>query len=102
MNFTFSVDNHTTFEMIERTMDTIFSKKREVILNIDASKCTTFRFKTIMRLVPLLEKYHKDSHKYLKHTTIIVSNPFMTNVVNFSLQFIDTPSPVNIYTLSKL
>lgn len=28
MNFTFSVDNHTTSEMIETSINTMFSKKR--------------------------------------------------------------------------
>lgn len=102
MNVTLPVDNHTTFQMIETSFETMFSKKREIILHIDASKCSTFRFKTILKLMPILEKYREDSQKYLKYTTLIVSNPFMARIINFSLPFIKAESPVFVTTLSKL
>ena len=102
MNFTFSVDNHTTSEMIETSIKTMFSKKRNIILHIDASKCSTFRFKTILNLIPMLEKYHEDSRNYLKHTTLTVSNPFMARIIHFSLPFIKADSPIFVTTLSKL
>jgi len=102
MNFTLSVDNHTTSEMIETSIETMFSKKRNIILHIDASKCSTFRLKTILKLRPILEKYREDSRKYLKHTTLTVSNPFMARIIHFALPFINTESPVYITSLSKL
>ena len=50
----------------------------------------------------MLEKYHEDSRKYLKHTTLTVSNPFMARIIQFSLPFIKADSPIFVTSLSKL
>lgn len=102
MNLTFSVDNHTTSEMFDSCLHSMFSNKKDFILHIDASKCSTFRLKTILKLRPILEKYREDSRKYLKYTTLTVSNPFMARIINFALPFIKAESPIYVHNLSKL
>lgn len=101
-NIKLTLDNSITPDMFDNHMVNLFSPKSNVILNIDASRCTSLRFKTIMKLLPILDKHRESSRKYLKSTTIVVPNKFISNVINFSLPFIRTEQPVHVHTLSKL
>jgi hypothetical protein len=101
-NVKLTLDNSTTPDMFDNEMVNLFSRKTDVILDIDASRCTSLRFKTIMKLLPILDKHRDNSHKYLKHTSIVVPNKFISKVINFSLPFIRTEQPVYVSTLSKL
>lgn len=101
-NIKLTLDNSTTPDMFDNHMVHLFSSKKDVILDIDASRCTSLRFKTIMKLLPILDKHRNNSRKYLKHTSIVVPNKFISNVINFSLPFIRTEQPVYVRTLSKL
>lgn len=97
-----SVDNSTTPEIFDKHMTNMFSKKKNIILHIDASKCTSLRFKTVMKMMPIINKHRENSRKYLQQTTIIVPNQFITRVINFSLPFVRPEQPVFVKTLSKL
>ena len=101
-NIKLILDNSTTPDMFDNHMVNLFSRKTDVILHIDASRYTSLRFKTIMKLLPILDKHRENSRKYLKHTSIVVPNKFILNVINFSLPFIRTEQPVYVHTLSKL
>ena len=101
MHFTLFIDNSTTPEIFDKHMNNIFSKKKKTILYIDASKCTSLRFKTIMKMMPIINKHRENSRKYLEQTTILVPNQFITRVINFSLPFVRPEQPVYINTLSK-
>ena len=101
MHCTIFVDNSTTSEIFDTHMNNMFSKKTKIILHIDASKCTSLRFKTVMKLMPIINKHRENSRKYLQQTTILVPNQFITRVINFSLPFVRPEQPVFINTLSK-
>lgn len=102
MHFTLFVDNSTTPEIFDKHMTNMFSNKKKIILHIDASKCTSLRFKTVMKMMPIINKHRENSRKYLQQTTILVPNQFITRVINFALPFIRPEQPVFINTLSKL
>jgi len=102
MYFKISVDNSTTPDIIDENMANMFSKRKHTILHIDASKCTSLRFKTIMKFKPVFDKYRESSRKYLQQTTITVPNQFISKIINFTLPFIRPEQPVFVNTLSKL
>lgn len=102
MNFKISVDNTTTPDIIDENMANIFSKRKHTILHIDASKCTSLRFKTIMKFMPVFNKHRENSRKYLQQTVITVPNQFISKVIKFTLPFIRPEQPVYVNTLSKL
>ena len=102
MYFKIYVDNSTTPDILDENMTNMFSKKQNTILHIDASKCTSLRFKTIMKFMPIFDKHRDNSRKYLRHTTIIAPNKFISRVINFTIPFIRPEQPVFVDTLSKL
>ena len=101
MHFKLYVDNSTTPDIFDKHMTNMFSKKKKTTLQIDASKCTSLRFKTVMNLLPIINKHRESARKYLQQTTILVPNQFITRVINFSLPFVRPEQPVYINTLSK-
>ena len=97
-----SVDDATTPDAFDAHLRAMFARKKDVVLHIDATRCGRLRFKTIMRMMPVIDKHRESSRKYLKKTTITVPNPWIARVIRFALPFVRPDQPVFVNTLSKI
>ena len=98
---TLTVDNKTTPQDFDEGMRAMFARRREIEIQVDATRCSALSFKRIMRILPVVEKHRENARRYVKHTTVTVANPWIARVVRFSIPFVRPESPVFVNTFKQ-